>query len=309
MRPGRLTYWLKIDNSFLKSLVHYFAFVILPILLNTIIPLIHRLGIACIMLQLEIESTYQYYHKFTDSSWWSICAPLLFVFGIPPCVAVIRFIKTVVNVHNVPKHLIKLQFGRVFFFFGLLTTFLLLFCRAVDYAPVNDVLAMIPLCLGWVIAAPCLHARITGLNAFICRWHLNEPGDDHDRLLMWKATMFKGQILLEQLAFFLLTWLFVSIDIACFHSTLRTVFSPSSPQPFPFPSPSSSRPRCCSSRSPAWSRSFSPRPSSSPTSRRSLLASLLTRSGGSTGSAPSARWTFRASAEPWRLLRACVSSS
>lgn len=32
MKPGRLTYWLKINDSFLKALVHYFGFVVIPIL-------------------------------------------------------------------------------------------------------------------------------------------------------------------------------------------------------------------------------------------------------------------------------------
>lgn len=32
MRPGRLSYWLAIDDSFLKTVIHYFAFIVVPVL-------------------------------------------------------------------------------------------------------------------------------------------------------------------------------------------------------------------------------------------------------------------------------------
>lgn len=221
MKPGRLTYWLKINDSFLKALVHYFGFVVIPILCLRRIPFTNRLSISCATLKMEIESDYQHYNAFSSNSWLSICSPLAFIFVIPVCVAIVRFIKTVSNSENVPKHLIKLQLGRLSFFFGLLITFILLFCTASDFVYVHDVIAMLPLCLGWLVSIPLLHARIVGLNAFIRRWHQNESGDDHSRLLLWKATMFKGQIVCEQLAYGLLAWVFISVDVVCFHAALR----------------------------------------------------------------------------------------
>lgn len=32
MKPGRISFWLAINNSFIKAIVHYFGFIVFPVL-------------------------------------------------------------------------------------------------------------------------------------------------------------------------------------------------------------------------------------------------------------------------------------
>ena len=46
--------------------------------------------------------------------------------------------------------------------------------------------------------------------------------------------MFKGQIVFEQLVYGLLAWVFISVDVVCFHAALRRILRIRSPLALPW---------------------------------------------------------------------------
>ena len=83
MRPGRFSYWLGINDSIVKSLVHYFGFAVSPILSSSSSELISSLGIVFSTIRYEVTAQYQYTHSFDPTTWSSILIPSLVLVLIP----------------------------------------------------------------------------------------------------------------------------------------------------------------------------------------------------------------------------------
>lgn len=106
MKPGRLSYWLAIDDSFMKTIIHYFAFVVFPVLVAVILSTVRY----------ELSSEYVVRHSFSASSWATMNTPIAFTLLIPIVIVVTKCIINLVRYNSIPKHLLLLQFGRVSFF-------------------------------------------------------------------------------------------------------------------------------------------------------------------------------------------------
>ena len=75
MKPGRIAYWLAINNNFVKTTVHYFLFIVFPVLYFSL-QSHHNIDLPCFYLCLVMK--YQFNTKIIISSWR--LAGLLFFF-------------------------------------------------------------------------------------------------------------------------------------------------------------------------------------------------------------------------------------
>lgn len=210
MKPGRLSYWLAIDDSFMKTIIHYFAFVVFPVLVAVILSTVRY----------ELSSEYVVRHSFSASSWATMNTPIAFTLLIPIVIVVTKCIINLVRYNSIPKHLLLLQFGRVSFFVCGGLSFLLLFLLSTSSIHIEHTLALCPIMIGWLCSIPLMISRIRGLDRFMHLWHQNRPGETQNRLLMWKATMFKAQVISEMVCYALCTFLVISIVVLCFRLTI-----------------------------------------------------------------------------------------
>lgn len=93
----------------------------------------------------------------------SIFGPLFILLAIPLCIVIARAIRTVAAYRSVPLHVVKMQIGRVLYFFGLAITVILFYCIAIKTIHMSDGVALLPLLLGWILSIPLIIQRVQGV--------------------------------------------------------------------------------------------------------------------------------------------------
>lgn len=173
------------------------------------------------LMSYEVSVQYKRHSIFTKSSWLTILTPLSFVLAIPTLVVIYRFVNALVHIRTYPRHLLHAQSGRLCFFLGLCLTFIQHFGIATEMGSLNPTVAILPIVVGYVFSLPLLYSRIHGLTVFVRKWHEHLSDENHDRLLVWKANMLKGQIIAEGVGYTLLTGFFISVNEICFRESYR----------------------------------------------------------------------------------------
>ena len=163
MKPGRLSYWLAIDDSFMKTIIHYFAFVVFPVLYVFISSAWCRVAVILSTVRYELSSEYVVRHSFSASSWATMNTPIAFTLLIPIVIVVTKCIINLVRYNSIPKHLLLLQFGRVSFFVCGGLSFLLLFLLSTSSIHIEHTLALCPIMIGWLCSIPLMISRIRGV--------------------------------------------------------------------------------------------------------------------------------------------------
>ena len=163
MRPGRLSYWLGINDSIVKSLVHYFGFAVSPILCGISSDLTRSLGIVFSTIRYEVTAQYQYTHAFDPSTWSSILTPSLFLVLIPLVIVLFRAIRAFVLRRSVPRHFIIMQTGRCCFFIGFSITLALCYAVATERIVFSG-LSLLPIVVGGLLAVPMMLERVKGVR-------------------------------------------------------------------------------------------------------------------------------------------------
>lgn len=164
MKPGRLSYWLEINDSFIKSVVHYFGFAVSPILFSYGTIMIHRLGIVFSTIRFEVVTRYKYSHAFNADAWKNIFTPLTVLVAIPVIIVFFRAIRTMFSRQSIPRHVILIQVGRCVYFVGLSVTLILLYLLAVGFKMISDVIALLPVLVCWIVSIPLMLKRIEGVH-------------------------------------------------------------------------------------------------------------------------------------------------
>ena len=158
MRPGRFSYWLGINDSIVKSLVHYFGFAVSPILSSSSSELISSLGIVFSTIR------YEYTHSFDPTTWSSILIPSLVLVLIPLLVVLFRAVRAVVLRQSVPRHFIIMQGGRCCFFIGFSITLVLSYAVATERATISEFILLLPVVVGWLLSVPMILERVKGVQ-------------------------------------------------------------------------------------------------------------------------------------------------
>lgn len=184
-------------------------------------PLRHRVSVYLSLMSYEVSVQYKHHSIFTKSSWLTILTPLSFVLAIPTLVVLYRFFNALFHIRSYPRHLMHAQSGRLCFFLGLCLTFIQHFVIATEMGSLNPSLAILPVVVAYVFSLPLLYSRIHGLSIFVKKWHEHLSDENHDRLLVWKANMLKGQIIVEGVVYTLLTGFFISVNDICFRESYR----------------------------------------------------------------------------------------
>ena len=224
MKPGRIAYWLAINNNFIKTTVHYFLFIVFPVLY-----VLHyskswyRFAVFLSLLSYEVSTQFKNHHVFLKSSWLTILLPLIFLISIPTIIVLYRFCKAIYHFQSYPRHIFYSQCGRVLFCFGFCLSFSLHFLIAMG-STLHPLFAIFPVVTLWFFSSPLLISRIYALDVFVKQWHNQLSDQNQSRLLLWKANWFKAQIIGELLLSFLLTSMFLSIHILCFYHLSRRTF-------------------------------------------------------------------------------------
>lgn len=164
MRPGRFSYWLGINDSIVKSLVHYFGFAVSPILSSSPSELISSLGIVFSTIRYEVTAQYQYTHSFDPTTWSSILIPSLILVLIPLLVVLFRAVRAVVLRQSVPRHFIIMQGGRCCFFIGFSITLVLSYAVATERATISEFILLLPVVVGWLLSVPMILERVKGVQ-------------------------------------------------------------------------------------------------------------------------------------------------
>ena len=164
MRPGRFSYWLGINDSIIKSLVHYFGFAVAPILSPIPSSLIPSLGIVFSTIRYEVIAQYQYTHSFDPTTWSSILTPSLFLVLIPLLIVLFRAVRAAVLRQSVPRHFIIMQAGRCCFFIGLSITLVLCYVTATARTVISEYIILLPIVVGWLLSVPMMLERVKGVR-------------------------------------------------------------------------------------------------------------------------------------------------
>lgn len=131
--------------------------------------IVRSLGVVFSSIRFEVITRYQYSQIMNADSWSSIFGSLFSLLVIPVCIVVARAVHTMTIYHSVPFHVVKMQIGRVLFFFSLAATTVMMYFIAVGKADLSDRLAMAPFILGWLCSIPLIIQRIQGVFfPFIC---------------------------------------------------------------------------------------------------------------------------------------------
>lgn len=163
MKPGRLSYWLEINDSFVKSVIHYFGFAVSPILFFWRIIMMCRLGILYSTIRFEVITRYKYSNAFNADAWKNIFTPITVLVSIPVIIVFFRAIRTMFNLRSIPLHVLLIQVGRCLYFVGLSVTLILLYLIAVGFQMISDVIALLPLLICWIVSIPLMVKRIQGV--------------------------------------------------------------------------------------------------------------------------------------------------
>ena len=121
------------------------------------------LSVVFSSLRLEVIKRYQYTQTLPPESWTSIFGPLFILIAIPLCIVIARAIRTMTVYRSVPLHVVKMQIGRVLYFFGLTITVILLYCITIKTISISDGVALLPFLLGWVLSIPFIIQRVQGV--------------------------------------------------------------------------------------------------------------------------------------------------
>lgn len=164
MRPGRFSYWLGINDSIVKSLVHYFGFAVSPILSPFPSNLIPSLGIVFSTIRYEVIAQYQYTHSFDPSTWSSILTPSLILVLIPLLIVLFRAVRAFVLRQSVPRHFIIMQAGRCCFFIGFSITLALCYATATKRVVISGPSLLLSVVVGWLLSVPMMLERVKGVR-------------------------------------------------------------------------------------------------------------------------------------------------
>lgn len=224
MKPGRISYWLAIDSSFIKAIIHYFSFIVLPVLYVWFLFIMFRIGVSFSLLSYEITNQYKQYGKFLKSGWLTILFPIWVLISIPSAIVLYRFIHSLIHYRSFPRHLIHVQWGRLLYIIGLLISFTFYYLIQTKDFMINPIFTLLPLCISCFLSIPLLSSRIHGLNQFVRKWHQQLQDENHSRLLIWKANMLKAQVIGEMILYSIITLLSISFYEISFQITLRFLF-------------------------------------------------------------------------------------